>query len=260
MPLKRQGTERTLGVGAFRNVKGGFICRKNYLYNCLAENKVSKMRTLVQTCELQIPWSFLSVHSSIPCPGSFVLQYEPSDVLGLPGGSINMLFYHQTSSRNLEGAKFSAFMYAEQCSATDPHHEQFTCRKSYSTQLLQHRVISPCINVNGAVKAFLMLFIRWRQVVHPSAHSFLCQHCPGATLRRKWREDTSHPQNLYLRTFSKLFGASKSRGACCNKLVRDCIKCWNKGCLLSLTSSCSWQPLALCGAMPKGEMAVPWSH
>lgn len=201
------------------------------------------MRTLPQTCELQIPWSFLSAHSSIPSPGSFVLQYEPSDVSGIPGDLLNTLPYHQTNCRSLEGAKFSAFLCAEQCWATvihtmsNSHADNSASRSFFSTE---HRrleaPIRPRTIVNGIVKTSMVLFVRRRQVIHPTANSFHCQHCPEAMLRRKWREGSSRPHNLlYLSSFPKLFGTSKSRGARCKELGRDCLKCWNKGCLPSLT-------------------------
>lgn len=54
------------------------------------------------------------------------------------------------------------------------------------------------IIINGTVKTFMVLFVRWRQVIHPTANSFHCQHCRGAMLRRKWREGASPPPKLPL--------------------------------------------------------------
>lgn len=197
--------------------------------------------TLLQTCELQIPWSFLSACSSIASPRSFVLQYEPSDVLRIPGDSINMVPLSPNQLQELGGSKIFSLSVCR----TMPSHRDSNLSNSHSDNPAPHSLtfntmlnyaFNKHIIVNGIVQIFMVMFVRWRQVIHPTANSFYCQHCRGAMLRRKLREGTSHPQNLlYLKSFPKLFGTSKPRGAFCNKLGRDYLKCWNKRCLLNLT-------------------------
>lgn len=184
---------------------------------------------------------YLPVHP-LPPRGVLYCNLSPQMCWEYQVTALIWFLYHQTScNQELGGSKIFSLSVCR----TMPSHRDSNPSNSHSDNPAPHSLtfntmlnyaFNKHIIVNGTVQIFMVMFVRWRQIIHPTANSFHCQHCRGVMLRRKLREGTSHPQNLlYLKSFPKLFGTSKPRGAFCNKLGRDCLKCWNKRCLLNLT-------------------------